>query len=380
MSIQAFDNLRAQLAASPGEQHQALVDAFVMQHPRSPLVGDDEAIIYYTGAAHQVLLRGDMLGEETVALEQLSGTDVWFHRGRYESDARLDYHLLVDGEDVGDPRNPHRVPSGYGPRAEIRMPEYHDLELWRERPRVAHGTLHEHAGFRSTVYPSTRTMWVYTPPGYDPACRYPTVYFHDGGDYLRFGNAATIFDNLLADGKIPPCIAVFVDPSTEHGRLIDYDLNLGYVRLICDELVRFIDAHYSTQREPECRAIVGASFGGLISLLIAHQCPDLFGVVASQSGFVSRAGDALIERYTHAPQLLHVHLIIGTYETHIGTSDRGSGEANFLRGNRALRDVLHANGYHCAYIEYHEGHSWGLWRARLGDALVWMLANNTEVS
>jgi enterochelin esterase family protein len=378
-AVTAFDALRARVSASPVEHQQALVDTFVAEHPHSPLVGDDEAIIFYTGAGQQVLVRGDMLGEETAVLERLKATKLWFHRGWYERDARLDYHLLVDGEDLGDPRNLSRVPGGYGPRAEIRMPQYHEPELWRERPDVARGTLHAHAAFESKLYPSTRTVWVYTPPGYASTTRYSSVYFHDGGDYLRFGNATAIFDNLLADGAIPPCIAVFVEPSVEHGRTVDYDLNLQYARLISDELVPFIDSRYSTHREPNRRAVVGASFGGLIALLIAHQRPDLFGLVASQSGFASRADGAIIARYGHVrPLPVRVHLIIGTYETHIGPLERDSLEANFLRGNRGLRDVLVQRGYLHAYAEYHEGHSWGLWRARLGDALCWLLAHTAH--
>lgn len=371
--LQAFAHLLDQINASPADQHQLLVDSFITQYPQSPLVGDNEAIIFYTGEAQNVVLRGDMLQEESVAMERLGSARFWFYRRQYEPDARLDYHLLVDGEDVGDPRNPASVPSGFGPRAEIRMPQYSDPELWRERADVPHGTLHEHPRFTSDLYPTTRTVWVYTPPNYDAAKRYPSLYFHDGGDYIRFANAPTIFDNLIADGAIPPCIAVFIDPSVEHGRRVDYNLNLDYVRLVCEELVPFVDAQYATRNESEQRAIVGASFGGLIALLIAYERPDLFSLVASQSGFASRSDDAIIERYRRLPRLpLRIHLIIGTYETHVGPLERASHEANFLRGNRALRQVLHQQSYDHAYAEYHEGHSWGLWRVRLADALRWL--------
>lgn len=371
--IRQFDHLVAQIAGASGEQ-QPLVDRFVAEHPWSPLIGTDEAIIWYAGSADQVILRGDMLREESQPLTRLGHTTLWFFRRQYETDARLDYHLLVDGVDLGDPRNERQVPSGYGPRAELRTPGYRDPELWRSRPGVAQGRIDQIEALHSVAYPGKRTMWIYTPPGYDLAQGYPSVYFHDGGDYLRFANARALFDNLIHDGTIQPCIAVFVDPS-EHGRVADYDLNHRYVRFICDELVPLIDGRYSTRPRADQRAMVGASFGGLIALLIAHERPDVFGLVGSQSGFVGRSHSVLIGRFRDQPRLsLRIHLIIGTYETQIGPIERGH-EANFLAANRELRAVLARRGYDHDYHEYHEGHSWGLWRARLAEALQFLLGH-----
>lgn len=192
---------------------------------------------------------------------------------------------------------------------------------------------------------------------------------------LAFARAATILDNLIGAGTIPPCVAVFVNPANEHGRVADYDLNLRYRDFICDEFVPWIEGRYATQPAANRRAIVGASFGALIALLIAHDRPDVFGLVGSQSGFVSRADSAIIRLYDrHPPLPLAIHLIVGTYETQIGAFERGAEEADFLRGNRRLRDVLLARGYRHAYAEYHEGHSWGLWRAQLGATLAFLFA------
>ncbi|HEY0603097.1 MAG TPA: alpha/beta hydrolase-fold protein, partial [Herpetosiphonaceae bacterium] len=305
-------------------------------------------------------------------LTRLGQTTLWFDDGRYEDDARLDYHLLVDGVDIGDPRNPRQVPSGYGPRAEVCMPQHSDPGEWRPYPGVPTGKVERFANFSSRHYPSTRTIWIYTPAGYDASQRYPSVYFHDGGDYLTFAGAQTIFDNLIAAGDIPPCIAVFIDPSTEHGRRADYDLNRDYCRFLAEELVPWVDARYTTQRLAGQRAIIGASFGGLISLFAAQLYSQVFGLVASQSGFVGRR-DAAVLRMYEQPAPLAVHLVVGTYETEIGPDRYQPLESDFLQSNRWLRAILAAQSYRHAYAEYHEGHSWGLWRARLGDALRFLL-------
>jgi enterochelin esterase-like enzyme len=373
-SIAEFDRLTALLASSAPAEQEALVAAFVAEHPVSPLVGADRAIIYYTGPATSVVLRGDMLGERSQPLQRLGQTSFWFYDARYEPDARLDYHLLVDGEDIGDPRNPRQVPSGYGPRAELRMPQHSDPELWRSRSGVASGAVRRITDLRSELYPSTRTVWIYTPAGYDTRQRYPSVYFHDGGDYLAFASALTIFDNLIASGALPPCIAVFINPSDEHGRVADYDLNRDYCRFIVEELLPWVDQRYATYRSPDRRAIVGASFGGLISLFAAYLRPDIFGLVGSQSGFAGRQNSTIIQMYEQ-PAPLAVDLIIGTYETEVGAPRLEPLEADFLRSNRQLRAALAARGYRHRYAEYPEGHSWGLWRARLGDMLTFLLGS-----
>ncbi len=372
----AFKKLQTAVAACDhAASQEALVDRFVARYPQSPLIGSVEAVIWYDGPGEVVLLRGDMLQERSEPLQRLGRTRLRYQHGHYESEARLDYHLLVDGQDVGDPRNQRQAPSGYGPRGELRMPGYAVSELWQPRADVPAGTITAFADVASGLYPSTRTIWVYTPPGYQTTERYPSVFFHDGGDYLRFGQTQALFDNLIAAGLLPPCIGVFVNPSREHGRVVDYDLNPGYARFFADELVPWIDQRYAISSAPAQRVIVGASFGGLIALWIALQRPDLFGCVAAQSSFVSRRDDALIKLFQASPRVpLKIHLMVGSYETHIGPFDRDSGEANFLRGNRALHRVLQAKGYPVAYADYPEGHSWGLWRARLGAALQFLLS------
>ncbi len=374
-TVAGFESLRQQVeSASNAAARQAIIDAWIAQGYESPLLGADEAIIWYSGPGSEVLLRGDMLQERSEPLRRLADTSLWYYHGRYEPDAYLEYHLLVDGADIGDPRNPRAAPSGYGPRAALQMPRYESPGWWIARPGVPRGRIDRDALLRSTASGTTHRVRVYLPPEYEPARRYPSVYFGDGGDYLNFAQATTIFDNLIAAGAIPPSIAVFVDPSVEHGRLIDYDLNPRYVAFVCDELVAWIDARYATHDRPDQRAIAGASFGGLIALSIAHERPDVFRLVASQSGFVSRRDDAIIERYGRASlQPIAIHLIVGTYETHIGPFERGSAEADFLRGNRRLRAVLQARGYRHAYAEYHAGHAWGLWRDRLADGLMFLL-------
>jgi len=59
-----------------------------------------------------------------------------------------------------------------------------------------------------------RELYVYTPPGYDPGKKYPTLYLVGGsGDlpsnWVYDGRVNFMMDNLLAEGKaIPMVIAI----------------------------------------------------------------------------------------------------------------------------------------------------------------------------
>lgn len=63
------------------------------------------------------------------------------------------------------------------------------------------------------------------------------------------------------------------------------------------------------------------------------------------------------------------HLVVGTYETALGDDPV---EGNLLAAYRRMNHALRERGYDVALAEAHEGHSWGLWRANLGQALRWL--------
>src|SRR5204862_4444948 len=81
-----------------------------------------------------------------------------------------------------------------------------------ERKDLPHGTL-ELISYESKSVGTTRRMNVYTPPGYSQDKKYPVLYLLHGigGDeteWQRFAKPNVLLDNLLADGKVVPMIAV----------------------------------------------------------------------------------------------------------------------------------------------------------------------------
>jgi len=204
----------------------------------------------------------------------------------------------------------------------------------------------------------------------------PSVYINDGGDYLNLIDTAAILDRLIANRVIPPLVAVFIPPIN---RGVEYVENDDYVRFLADELVPFIQSTYDTDPDPAKTGIVGTSLGGSAALYTALNRPEVFGLTAGQSGAYSVNNDAVIEELKSANrahqsgrQLQHdlrMYFVVGAYETAVsGNTTAG----NLLMANRRLLHALESSEHTYSYDERPEGHSWGLWRGTLGEALSYL--------
>ncbi|MBN1447828.1 MAG: hypothetical protein JXA28_07840, partial [Bacteroidetes bacterium] len=222
MQAQDFAQLVDKVHAAPESRRQYLVDSFLTLVGSFPHIENDSSVyMLYLGNATGVFLAGDANGwsAKTSPLTRLSTTNLWYREERYEADARLDYKIVVDDRWLLDPRNPYTVSGGYGPNSELRMPSYIPPSEIIPNNVASRGTLVD-TSVSSTALGNLRPIRIYLPPGYDQGSdRYPVALFHDGMNYLTLAHAATVLDNLIHEGRIPPVIAVFippVDPTSEY--------------------------------------------------------------------------------------------------------------------------------------------------------------------
>jgi enterochelin esterase-like enzyme len=331
--------------------------------------GFGRAIFLYRGASAKVQLTGDMTG--TVpgpVLERLSGTDISFYSGEFEMDARLDYKFVLNDKDwILDPLNPRIMPSGFGPNSQFWMPDYKPLKEIEANPAIPHGVI-EDVPFASVILHNTRTLKVYLPPRYPEAGRrYPVLYVQDGTDYIKYANIGAVVDNLISEKIIPPILLVMAPPVDRNH---EYDRNADFAKAFAGELVPMIDKRYATNPAPHSRAMLGASLGGLISAYIAANYPDIFGSFAGQSSaFLHDDTFDMVKSFQQ--HKTRIHLDIGTYEYNLHGSD-------LLIGNRKVRDALAGQSYPLEYLEVHEGHSWGSWRARIPIALKFLFGSRSN--
>src|SRR3982750_1397910 len=123
------------------------------------------------------------------------------------------YQFNVDGVIAMDPANPS-VKLGFGafPPANLVEVPGDGLEFDDAKP-VPHGSIRVET-YNSKAIGAPRTLWIYTPPGYDRGnTRYPVFYLlHGAGNidssWMLTGRANYIMDNLIAEGKAKPMIII----------------------------------------------------------------------------------------------------------------------------------------------------------------------------
>ena len=343
---------------------------------------ENKVILVYQGKVNSVALLSDITGwTDPIQFKKLNDSEIFYLYLWLEPDARIQYQLIVDGIAICDPSNKHKCLHGLGEMSELAMPEYEQHPYLQEFLLGKEGNfdgLIKHV-LPAVVLPYEHEVYVYLPPDYNQKANYPTLYFHDGPDYIRFGLAPYSINRLIKEELINPCIAVFVTPPNLHqpvepNRSTEYGMNDKYVKFFCDELVYFIEQNYPTTRSAESRYIIGDSYAGLISFYITASRSDVFANAYSQSGYFSFSNNRMINLFNKTDKKsINLYFDIGTYEEKVGADFLPSTELDFTNANRRMRDILNKKGYDFIYKEYHEGHTWGNWRRHLIDALKYFL-------
>ncbi len=164
---------------------------------------------------------------------------------------------------------------------------------------VPKGDVTKYTFAASKVFPgTTRDYWIYVPKQYDPS---KPACVHVNQDGIQYG-APAVFDRLIAEGKIPVVIGVFVTPGKVNppsgdalprfNRSYEYDgLGDAYARFLLDELLPDIETKKTIDGRPirlskdgNDRAIAGASSGAIAAFTAAWERPDAFRRVFSSIG------------------------------------------------------------------------------------------------
>lgn len=191
-------------------------------------------------------------------------------------------------------------------------------------------------GFHSRFLPDDRDVFLYLPPQYltQPRRRFPVFYLHDGQNLFdgrtsyvvnRTWRAHLTADALVLDGLITPIILVGI-ANTGLRRMAEYtptrDPRLGggegarYGRLLIEDLKPLIDRRFRTLPDPENTALGGSSLGGLITLALGLQHPNVFTRLAALSPSIWWDNRSLLGlvNATRSKPALKIWLDMGTAE------------------------------------------------------------------
>jgi enterochelin esterase-like enzyme len=143
---------------------------------------------------------------------------------------------------------------------------------------IPHGKI-DTISYPSKTIGNTRRALIYMPPGYSKRKKYPVLYLLHGigGDekeWFNGGSPQIILDNLYAQGKVEPMIVVL-----PNGRAMKDDRATGNIMApdkvqafaafekdLLNDLIPYIDSHYTVFIDRNNRAIAGLSMGGGQSL------------------------------------------------------------------------------------------------------------------
>ena len=199
------------------------------------------------------------------------------------------YHLNIDGGTFNDPGTGNfygstRWESG------IEIPAK-DKDFYAMK-NVPHGKVSQ-VLFWSESTKQCRRAFVYTPPTYDKdqKAKSPVLYLQHGwGEdetaWMTQGHANLIMDNLIAEGKIKPFIVVCTYGMTNNiqfGGLGNFTAQ-DFEKVLCDELVPYIDANFRTIAKKDSRAMAGLSMGGMETHTITLRRPEMFAYYGLLSG------------------------------------------------------------------------------------------------
>ena len=198
------------------------------------------------------------------------------------------------------------------------------------------GTISDPIDFYSPLLSVSHRLRIYQPPGYDENTlkRYPVLYMHDGNNLFLpneafFNNEWRIdetMDRLDAMNIIDKVIVVGIYP---HDRMYEYTRPgyEGYGRFLTEELKKEVDANLRTLTAPAYTAVMGSSLGGVVSLYLAWQHPDVFGKAACLSSTFGYRDDLRQRISAEAKRAVQIYL------------DSGWPEDNY-EVTRSMRDLL----------------------------------------
>jgi len=342
----------------------------------SPEVAADRRVTFrlYAPNAGTVTLHGDFFREGVPgpALTK-DATGVWSVTLPPQPPCIQGYYFRVDGLRIPDPSNLLISSSAEFLKSYVEVPGS-GPQFWSPRD-VPHGRLHE-VWYKNPAL-GQRRVFVYTPPGFDPAAArtYPTVYLlHSTTDnetfWARVGRAPFIVDNLIADGKAKPMLLVMPfghtsvprGPEEGAGGKDLYDVAVIGKDLV-EQVVPLVEREFHASPQGRDRAIFGFAMGGYQAVTIGLNHPGLFGYVAGASANFRPAMDLSVNF-----QGLTAGLETAKREIRYITLMTGTEEAAAIPQSQRVAEYLTSLGLRNEWTTPEGGtHTWHTWRGYFRD-------------
>lgn len=181
---------------------------------------------------------------------------------------------------------------GYDPYADTDYSVPEDLIV--KRDGVDYGKMDDQISYYSSTAGEDKECGVLLPAGYNENQEYPVIYvLHgNGGDHYDWNREdsylQTLYGNMVADGTTVPAIVVMVDMwsfpkaqkenATINLQLDSYD---AFYQDLGNDLMPYIQEHYSAASTREGTAIIGTSQGGTEAMVAGYKLMDRIGYIGA---------------------------------------------------------------------------------------------------
>jgi enterochelin esterase family protein len=383
-----FDTFVAEVerARRDGDR-QTLVDELLAERREWPWIQDNKATFIFNslGARRNVSLNLDTIKADPpfAPLKQLEGTTLWHLTRAFADDDLLDYLLAVDDPltplaqepDIlarvtkfwrVDPANPLRMSTGQQDVTVLRMGSARPYLDWNALSNVPRGKVDELSFDSQELGFKGRTLWVYTPPGYEGSgLAYPLLILQDGQWAAGPLQVPAIADTLIKHKRLAPLVIAMVQSGNQNQRLFEYTSNDQHYNSLLLEVLPLIQSKYRI--DSSHMGVGGVANGAVAAAHAALKNPAVFNSLMMISPPFGKGQDEDIlskypDRFQQASVLPNrIFQSVGRYE----------GKARFLRPAQALRDILQARVGDYQYAETGSGHGLVGFRSIMPEALAW---------
>ena len=197
---------------------------------------------------------------------------------------------------------------------------------------------------------TTQPLGVYLPKGYSVNKKYKTLYVSHGGggneaEWMTIGALPNIMDNLIADGEVEETVVVTMDNSYyawDKPSRWDYD---SIKENLMNNILPYIESHYSVSTSPEDRAFAGLSMGGGTANSVYNTLAKEFKYIGIWSGCLPETD------FANVPDKDYPVLMLGC------------GNVDFAGpGFPKLKTALDKAGTKYTFHLVNGAHDWGVWR------------------
>ena len=280
----------------------------------------------------------------------------------------------------------------------------------QEKEGVPKGAVTEYEMTDSKAFPGYgRKLALYVPKQYDPSKEACLMVFQDGLGYAtRNGQwrVPVVFDNLIAQGKMPVTVALFINPGFipdaknpkgkdakgkplgKSNRSFEYDnVTDLYPKFLVEEMIPLAESKgVKISKDPLRRGIAGASSGGICAFNAAWQRPESFSKVFTTIGsFTNIRGVISAREHAANPSRplekggnLFPQMVMESPKKNIrvfsqdGSHDLTNEFGVWPEANKAMAEAWKAKGYDYKFVMGEGTHNGRHGAQLLPEAMTWL--------